>query len=160
MNNVVSTEPTSPACINLQMLRASHYIMKMYDEAYRPLGIRATQMPVLGVVARRGPVTIQDVADEMEAERSAISRKLQVMQQNGWVRENAQLVGKQKAFSLTPKGRKLIDRVKPIRLAVQNELLSRLSEQEQKLLMSLCGKLKSAEAETKGTGSASPKEEV
>jgi DNA-binding MarR family transcriptional regulator len=144
MTEVVSTEPTSPACINLQMLRASHYIMKAYDEAYRPLGVRATQMPVLGVVARRGPVTIKQVADEMESERSAISRKLQVMEQNGWITEDPETTGKEKAFVLTAEGRKVIDRILPVRLQVQQRLMGMLSNEEQKLLMSLCTKLKGA----------------
>lgn len=132
----------SPACVNLQMLRASHYIMKAYDEAYRPLGVRATQMPVLGVVARHEPVTIKAISDEMESERSAVSRKLHVMEKNGWVVEDPQS-GKEKAYMLTDSGRELIDRVLPVRMDVQNQLMSLLSDEEQQLLFSLCNKLKS-----------------
>ena len=66
-------EATSQACFNLQMMRSSHYILKAYDEAYRPFGVRATQMPVLGAVARRQPVTIREIADELESERSVMS---------------------------------------------------------------------------------------
>lgn len=135
---------TSFACVNLQMLRASHYIMKVYDEAYRPLGIRATQMPVLGAVARLAPASIKRLAQETESERSVIHRRLQVMQKNGWVKEDPATSGKEKTFVLTDKGRKLIEKVSPLRAGIQEKIFAALSNDERQLLLSLCNKLKSA----------------
>ncbi len=135
-------EATSPVCINLQMMRSSHYILKAYDEAYRPFGIRATQMPVLGAVARRQPVTIRQIAEELESERSVMSRKLQVMEKNGWVREDPEASGKEKMFMLTRKGKDLIKKIVPVRLDVQQRLMSALTKDELNLLLTLCNKLK------------------
>ena len=131
-----------PQCVNMQMLRTSHFIMKAYDEAYRDLGVRATQTPVLGILARNKSATIREIADEMESERSVMSRKLQVMEKNGWITEGAS--GKEKTFTLTDSGRKLMEKVWPIRLEVQNRLLAQLNEAEQDLLLNLCDKLKEA----------------
>jgi len=138
-----SADSNTLPCINLQMMRSSHFIMKAYDNAYRPFGVKATQMPVLGIVAHMQPVTIKQVADEMESERSAISRKMQVMEKNGWVKEDPGTTGKEKSFKLTTKGRNLIEKIKPVRLSVQEKIFNVLSSAEQELLMSLCGKLKS-----------------
>jgi DNA-binding MarR family transcriptional regulator len=124
------------------MLRTSHFIMKAYDEAYRDLGVRATQTPVLGILARNKSATIREIADEMESERSVMSRKLQVMEKNGWITESTS--GKEKTFTLTDAGRKLMEKVWPIRLEVQNRLLGQLSKAEQDLLFGLCDKLKEA----------------
>lgn len=131
-----------PQCVNMQMLRTSHFIMKAYDEAYRDLGVRATQTPVLGILARNKSATIREIADEMESERSVMSRKLQVMEKNGWIAESTS--GKEKTFTLTDAGRKLMEKVWPIRLEVQNRLLGQLSKAEQDLLFGLCDKLKEA----------------
>lgn len=139
---VFSTEVTSMACINLQMMRSSHFILKTYDEAYRPFGIRATQMPVLGAVARRQPVTIRQIADELESERSVMSRKLQVMEKNGWVRETQDVTSKEKMFVLTSSGNKLIKNILPVRMEVQKRLTSALTGDELDLLLTLCNKLK------------------
>ena len=141
-NELLPTEVTSPACINLQMMRSSHYILKAYDEAYRPFGIRATQMPVLGAVARRQPVTIREIADELESERSVMSRKLQVMEKSGWVAEDPETSGKEKTFVLTSEGKALIEKILPVRMEVQNRLMSALNEDELNLLLTLCNKLK------------------
>ncbi|MCK5386933.1 MAG: MarR family transcriptional regulator [Gammaproteobacteria bacterium] len=129
-------------CINMQILRASHYVLKTYDDAYRDLGIRATQMPVIGLIARKGPITIRQIADEMESERSVMSRKLQVMEKNGWISEDSLTSGKEKFFILTNEGRALIERVLPVKHEVQKKILSKLSGDERNLLLSLCSKLK------------------
>ncbi|MEE8389159.1 MAG: MarR family transcriptional regulator [Acidiferrobacterales bacterium] len=141
-DEMLSAEATSPVCINLQMMRSSHYILKAYDEAYRPFGIRATQMPVLGAVARRQPVTIRQIADELESERSVMSRKLQVMEKNGWIREDPEASGKEKMFVLTRKGKELIQKILPVRMDVQQRLMSALTRDELDLLLTLCNKLK------------------
>ncbi len=141
-DEMLSAEATSPVCINLQMMRSSHYILKAYDEAYRPFGVRATQMPVLGAVARRQPVTIRQIADELESERSVMSRKLQVMEKNGWIREDPEASGKEKMFVLTRKGKELIQKILPVRMDVQQHLMSVLTKEELNLLLTLCNKLK------------------
>jgi DNA-binding MarR family transcriptional regulator len=142
-NEQFSADATSPACINFQMMRSSHYILKTYDDAYRPYGVRATQMPVLGVVARRQPVTIRQIADELESERSVMSRKLQVMENRGWVKEDPETTGREKTFVLTKEGKELVETIMPVRLEVQKRMMSALSDEELNLLLSLCNKLKS-----------------
>ena len=136
------TEVEAVGCINMQILRASHYVLKTYDDAYRDLGVRATQMPVIGVIARKGPITIRQIADEMESERSVMSRKLQVMEKNGWIAEDPETSGKEKSFVLADEGRALIERILPVKQAVQQKILSKLSNDERNLLLNLCTKLK------------------
>ncbi|MCK5724846.1 MAG: MarR family transcriptional regulator [Gammaproteobacteria bacterium] len=138
----IENEGEVHSCINMQILRASHYVLKTYDDAYRHLGIRATQMPVIGLIARKGPITIRQIADEMESERSVMSRKLQVMEKNGWISEDPLTTGKEKSFILANEGRALIERVLPVKHKVQQQILSKLSEEERNLLLNLCSKLK------------------
>lgn len=129
-------------CINLQMLRASHMVMKTYDDAYRPYGVRATQLPVLNLVEARGPVTIKLIADETVSERSVLSRKLQVMEKHGWITREGIPGSREQAYSLTEAGKVLLEKIKPVRLQVQNELLGRLDDSERQLLLGLCDKLR------------------
>lgn len=136
------TEVDPLLCVNLQILRASHTVLKVYDEAYRPFGVRATQLPVLNLIATHGPLTIKAIADETASERSVLSRKLQIMEASGWIREDVAAPGsREKAFVLTDKGRELVNELLPVRHEVQEKLLARLSAEERGLLLSLCGKL-------------------
>lgn len=141
MNEAVGAEQQL-MCVNLQMLRASHTVLKTYDDAYRPFGIRATQLPVLSLIAQQGPVTIKVIAEETVSERSVLSRKLQVMEKNGWIQEVFVQGSREKAFSLSAEGKRLLEKVQPVRLRVQEQLLNRLSEGERNLMLSLCDKLR------------------
>ncbi len=131
-------------CVNLQILRASHLVLKTYDDAYRPFGIRATQLPVLDLINRRSPVTIKVIAAEVLSERSVLSRKLAVMVKNGWVEEVAN-ASREKAFAITATGRELLESVRPVRDRVQQELMEKLSADEQALMLTMCDKLQAGE---------------
>ena len=139
---ITEFEDDAPGCINMQILRASHYVLKTYDDAYRELGVRATQMPVVGLISRKGPITIRQIAEEMESERSVMSRKLQVMEKNGWIAEDPETTGKEKSFVLAEKGQQLIEQVLPVKYEVQQRILNKLSNEERSLLLNLCSKLK------------------
>jgi len=132
----------TPLCVNLQILRASHTVLKMYDDAYRTFGIRATQVPVLSLIGAFGPLTIKKIAQETSSERSVLSRKLQVMEKNGWIKESSDPTEREKVFVITEAGEHLLEQVGPVRLQVQTALMSKLSPEEQSLMLSLCNKLK------------------
>jgi len=127
------------ACVNMQILRASHRILQRFDEAYRPYGIRATQLPVLALVARLGPITLKELAERTGGERSALSRKLRVMVAHGWVQETGS--GRAKRYTATAAGKTLLAAVEPVRDAVQAELMARLSPEEGRQFLALCERL-------------------
>jgi len=133
----------SLACVNLQMLRASHSVLKSYDDAYRPYGVKATQLPVLNLLSSNGTATTKEIASQTMTERSVLSRKLQVMQKNEWIEPKYIRNTREKAYTLTEKGQELVNQVLPIRLDVQERLMSKLSEEERDLLINLCDKLQS-----------------
>jgi len=128
-------------CINLQMLKTSHVVMKLYEDAYRDFGIKATQLPVLNIIAQSGLITIKEIAEITASERSVLSRKLHVMEKNGWINSEYIYDTREKAFALSDAGKQLVRDIMPVRMNVQNKLMAKLSEQEQELLMTLCEKL-------------------
>jgi len=128
-------------CINFQMLKTSHVVMKLYEDAYRGYGVKATQLPVLNIIAEKKLVTIKEIADVTASERSVLSRKLQVMEKNNWIKSEYVYDTREKAFRLSEGGKQLVNKIQPARLKVQKELMARLSLDEQHLLMSLCEKL-------------------
>jgi DNA-binding MarR family transcriptional regulator len=124
------------------MLRASHMVLKTYDDAYRPYGVRATQLPVLSLIEQRGPVTIKVIAEETVSERSVLSRKLQVMEKHGWIVREGIPGSREQLYSLSEEGKALLEKLRPIRLEVQKQLMDRLEDEERQLLLGLCDKLK------------------
>ncbi|MGM0412482.1 MAG: MarR family winged helix-turn-helix transcriptional regulator [Pseudomonadota bacterium] len=133
------------ACMNLQVLRVSHYVLKCFDEAYREHGVRATQIPVLMQLRGRAEATVREVATALESERSVMFRKLRILAERGWVQELPRDTGRERRYSLTDDGEALLARTEPARAAVQERLFGRLTEAEQGLLLSLCARLQGSE---------------
>ena len=86
-------------------------------------------------------MTTREIAEQTESERSVLSRKLSVMEKNGWIEVHIDAQTREKVFQLTDLGRQLLNEIKPIRESVQEQLLARLDEHEIQLLMHLCDKL-------------------
>lgn len=137
--NIQSNE-TELSCINLQMLRASHRVLKAYEDAYRPYGVKATQLPVLNLIEQYESMTTREIAERTESERSVLSRKLSVMEKNKWIHGATDGQTREKVFKLTDEGKSLLNELKPVRLKVQERLLAQLDDNEVKLLMNLCDK--------------------
>jgi DNA-binding MarR family transcriptional regulator len=142
MRNVMNmqTNEADLSCINLQMLRASHRVMKVYEDAYRPYGIKATQLPVLNLIEQFQSMTTREIAEQTESERSVLSRKLAVMEKNNWIQAATDGQTREKVFQLTEEGKRLLDELRPVRIKVQEKLLAQLDENEINLLMNLCDK--------------------
>lgn len=134
-------DPEQLMCLNLNMLKMSHLVLKSYDDAYRPHGVKATQLPVLNLIAQQGMATIKEIAHTTITERSVLSRKLQVMEKNGWIDKQGQPGTQEKTYSITPMGQTLIEKIVPARLLVQQQLLAKLNKSEQEVLLTLCDKL-------------------
>ncbi len=139
MTNEAMEIDTVP-CINLQILRASHRVLKAFEDAYRPFGVKATQMPVLALLAHRNAMTTREIAEQTDSERSVLSRKLAVMEKNQWIRSSVNPSTREKVYELTEAGKALLEQVQPVKAKVQAQLMGRLSEQEQNLLLNLCDK--------------------
>ena len=143
MNTNTSESDREPGCMNLQMLRASHRVLKAYEDAYRPYGLKATQLPVLDLVAKNQDMTIKEIAEQTESERSVLSRKLQVMEKKGWIKSHVIRETREKAYSITTTGNDLLNRIQPARLTVQNQIFNHLNHKERELLLNLCDKFHS-----------------
>jgi DNA-binding MarR family transcriptional regulator len=128
-------------CLNLQILRASHLILKTYEEGYRPHGIGATQVPVLQLIANKGPVSIKLIAEQTIIDRSVLSRKLQLMEKNLWIEKQRVAGTQERQYIISKAGAELLKQLQPTRAHVQDKLLHNLSSKEQRDLVQLCNKL-------------------
>ena len=72
------------ACSNLR--KAARSITQLYEEALRPLGIRATQFPILMATHGLRAVSVTDLADNLVIDRTTLTRNLAALERQGLVR--------------------------------------------------------------------------
>src|SRR6202030_1838927 len=70
-------------CASLR--RASRALTSLYDEALRPLGLRATQFTILQSLSLAGEVTQGVLGQMLAMDSTTLTRTLGIMIQHGWI---------------------------------------------------------------------------
>jgi DNA-binding MarR family transcriptional regulator len=104
-------------CLCFRARRASRSLTRVYDEALRPLGIQATQLTLLNVIAmsREAGGMMSEVAEYLAMDGTTLSRNLRPLERAGLVRmKRIAADGRVRVAQLTPAGRRLIEHALPL----------------------------------------------
>jgi DNA-binding MarR family transcriptional regulator len=104
-----STLPPLPcACASLR--RASRAVTQLYDSLLRPAGLRTTQFTLLMVLAKSGPVRQGRLGQALALDSTTLTRTLALLRRAGWIAVRRGEDQREKQVSLTPAGRKQLER--------------------------------------------------
>ena len=98
-----STAPTPP-CACGRLRRATRALTQLYDDAMAPSGLRITQFSLLRTLSRDGPLRINELAAQQLIERTALSRNLDPLVEQGLVDVTAGRDARTRIASLTRAG--------------------------------------------------------
>jgi len=122
-------------CLCASFRRASRALTQHYDEALRPLGLRATQFTVLQALSIAKNVTQGQLGRILAMDSTTLTRTLEIMSAHGWI---AKVPGKDRRvrrLRLAPSGENLLRRALPRWEQVQSRLRRRMgAEQWDRLL--------------------------
>jgi DNA-binding MarR family transcriptional regulator len=81
------TKPFIPAlpCMCASLRRASRLLSQLYEDALRPLGMRATQFTILQSLALAGEVTQGQLGQMLGMDSTTLTRTLTIMSREGWI---------------------------------------------------------------------------
>lgn len=113
-------------CFCFHSRKAARAITQHYDDALRPIGLRATQFTLLIGVAVAGPITVSNLSEHLVMDRTTLARDLRPIHARGWVDISPGKDRRVRFLTLTPKGHRLLDRSIPLWQAVQRQLLSEM----------------------------------
>ncbi len=116
----------SCACLNLR--KASRAITQMFDEAFRPSGLRSTQIPVLITLVSTGPTTVNHMAADLVMERTSLSRLLQPLVASGLIEMTTGRDRRTRELSITAAGSQRVAAAFPMWDRVQKKVLDRLGQ--------------------------------
>jgi DNA-binding MarR family transcriptional regulator len=66
--------------------KATRRVSQLYDEALGIHGIKVTQRSILEHIAQAGAPSVSELADAMAMDRSVMTRNLQPLEREGWVK--------------------------------------------------------------------------
>ena len=92
-------------CLSLNLRRTERLVTRHYDAALAAVGLTAVQFPILAVIATIDTPTFRHLAEELELDRSTLSRNLALLEREGLVEIGPSAGRRPGRLSLTRKGR-------------------------------------------------------
>jgi DNA-binding MarR family transcriptional regulator len=109
--------------------RAARAITQLYEEALRPLGLRATQMTILQVLVRAGELSQGQLGEMLAMDSTTLTRTLAIMARHGWIAERRGEDRRERRLRLSKTGGKLLQRASPVWEKTQSNLRKKLGDQ-------------------------------
>ena len=85
--NASSRALVSLPCLCANLRRGRRSLTRLYDEALRPLGLRATQFTILQVLECTGEISQGELGKLLATDSTTLTRTLQVMARHRWIAE-------------------------------------------------------------------------
>lgn len=112
MNDILRELPDLP-CMCASFRRASRALTQLYDEALRPLGLRATQFTILQALSLAGEVSQGELGQILAMDSTTLTRTLRIMGREGWIAERRGADRRERLLRLAKAGRYQFDGALP-----------------------------------------------
>jgi DNA-binding MarR family transcriptional regulator len=142
-------KPPLPAlpCMCASFRRSSRALTQHYDEALRPLGLRATQFTVLQALSLVGEVSQGKLGRILAMDSTTLTRTLEIMGRHGWISKRHGKDRREQWLRLAKVGEVQLNRALPYWQKVQARLRHQLGDQRWDNLLNLTNEVTSAVTE-------------
>ena len=132
------------ACANLR--KAVRAVSQLYDDAFRPIGLRATQFGLLGATGMLGPLTINRLAEAIVMDRTTLTRNLRPLEKQGLLRIRPGKDRREREVSITKRGETILAKGYPLWKKAQGKVVKGLGQERvNRLLKDLSAVVKVAQ---------------
>jgi DNA-binding MarR family transcriptional regulator len=129
-------------CASLR--RASRTLTQLYEDALRPLGLRATQFTVLQALSLAGEVTQSLLGQILAMDSTTLTRTLNTMKRRGWIEQRRGQDRREWRIRLSPGGRDQLQGAMPRWRSVQRRVQSQLGSELWETLLDVTEKVTGA----------------
>jgi DNA-binding MarR family transcriptional regulator len=100
-------------CIAVRVRLLNRVITAIYDDALRPFGLTINQLNLLVALTRMGSANATQLKRVLQTDPSTLSRNLERMRKEGWLRSVPAEDARSRRLRLTEKGSRLIQKAFP-----------------------------------------------
>ncbi len=125
-------------CACYKVRKAARAVTKIYEEALRPSGLRATQFSLLMATRVIGPVTVVKLAQVMVMDRTTLTRNLQLLETRGLITIKPGEDRREREVNWTDLGMEVLTKAIPLWEEAQERVRKGLGEER---LQNLLGDL-------------------
>jgi DNA-binding MarR family transcriptional regulator len=109
-------------CNCFAIRKAARQITRFYDAHLQPIGLRITQFLILATLNEVRQAAVNELAERLDTERTAMGKMVGVLEQDGLVRiRPSPTDGRMRIVELTKEGESLHERASPLWRAAQRQ---------------------------------------
>src|SRR6516164_8029744 len=123
---MVTERAVIESCVCHRTRMAARAVTRLYDDALRSVGLRATQLAVLVAAGADDVVSITALAKLMGMDRSTLTRNLAPLEREGLIRIGNEGWRRSRTVEITPKGRSRLRQALPPWEKAQDQLRKKL----------------------------------
>ena len=124
-----TVETIASQCLAVRIRLLNRTVTNIFDEALRPLKVKVSQLNVLMVVAKLGPISPGEVSRRLNMEKSTLSRNVDRMRTHDWLKVSEGDSGRKQILEIGPAGRRLIEKALPFWKKAQAQTEAMLGQQ-------------------------------
>ena len=124
--NISLCQDVASNCIGGNLRRATRAVNAVYDDAFRPLGLLASQFSLLIPIHLHGPIAISQLAELTVMDRTTLTRNLKPLVNQGWIQVDTGQDRRLRMIRITVKGRSLLSKALLLWEQTQQQLLQQL----------------------------------
>jgi DNA-binding MarR family transcriptional regulator len=135
--------PSLP-CLCASLRRAARGVTQLYEEALRPLGLRAGQFTILQALATSGEVLQGELGRMLVMDSTTLTRTLDILERHGWIAKRQGKDKRERRVSLTREGEAQLGRALPHWEKAQQRFRDRLGAERWDELRNLTNEVTNA----------------
>ena len=108
--------------------RSARALTQLYEQTFRPMGLRVSQFTILQVLSRAGEISQGQLGNILAMDSTTLTRTLKIMRHQGWVAERRGEDRRERRLRLSKDGETLLKRAEPEWEKVQARLRRELGE--------------------------------
>jgi DNA-binding MarR family transcriptional regulator len=128
-------------CLAGRVRKLNRVITGIYDRAMRPHGIKVNQAGILIMLSLVKKPTPGDICRKFLMEKSTVSRNIERLRKQGWIKVGKGEAGLSQVLEVTPKGKKLLADIYGKWEKAQKEVSEFLGEDGVKAIHMLTGRI-------------------
>ncbi len=115
-------------CLAKRVRRLARVVTRIYDDALRPHGVTAGQLNLLVGIAFAGAVRPVDLARALDMDKSTLSRNLQRLEEQRWIRVADGDDARSRTLTITERGERVVQDAYPAWRAAQKQIVDTVGE--------------------------------
>ncbi len=134
-----------PVCNCFSLRQATRRVTQLYDEAFAPLDLRATQYSLLRQVERRGPIALNPLAEIMVMGRATLGHNVRPLEQRGLLKLVVGEDRRSREVSITPAGRRALAKADALWQQAQETFENKIGAKEAAALRAMLHRVAATE---------------